>query len=75
MLTMTLLGGLLLGVASLPAIVQVPRRVYEAQHASRIFDEILGPAAGHLTLDCLDPQNGGLLGLPLAPSGRCLPQP
>ncbi|MFW5471218.1 hypothetical protein ACOCJ4_14365 [Knoellia sp. CPCC 206435] len=51
----------------LPSLVQTPRGLYDAMHAARNIDELLGPVAGNLPLSDYVPQYGGLLGLPLAP--------
>jgi hypothetical protein len=41
--------------------------MYDAYHASRSIEELLGPVAGNLPLSDYVPQYGGLLGLPLVP--------
>jgi len=50
-----------------PALWQTPRGMYDAFHAARNIDELLGPVAGNLPLSDYIPQYGGLLGLPLVP--------
>jgi hypothetical protein len=55
------------GALYLPALWQNPRGLYDAMHASRGIDEMLGPVAGNLPLADYVPQYGGVLGLPLAP--------
>ena len=51
----------------LPALWQTPRGMYDAMHAARNIDELLGPVAGNLPLSDYVPQYGGVLGLPLVP--------
>jgi hypothetical protein len=51
----------------LPALWQTPGGMYDAYHASRNIDELLGPVAGNLPLSDYISQYGGLLGLPLVP--------
>lgn len=55
------------GALYLPALWQTPYGMYDAYHAPRNIDELLGPVAGNLPLSDYIPQYGGLLGLPLVP--------